>query len=136
MEALLQVEAVSNSRNEKALRRLFDNISSHIRSLDSLEVKEETCGNLLCPILINKIPADLQLTVSKVPEAEWKLTTLLATIEEEIIAREIIAREIIAREIIARERLNQPLANESAPSFPVTVPANRKDSGLNSWLLT
>ena len=70
MEALLQVEAVSNSRN-------------------SLKVKEETCGNLLCPILVNKIPADLQLTVSKkVPEAEWKLTTLLATIEEEIVARE------------------------------------------------
>ena len=47
MEALLQVEAVSNSQNVKALRRLFDNLSSHMRSLASLKVKEETCGNLL-----------------------------------------------------------------------------------------
>ena len=42
MEALLQVEAVSNSQNVKALRRLFDNLSSHMRSLASLKVKEET----------------------------------------------------------------------------------------------
>ena len=56
MEALLQVEAVSNSQNVKALRRLFDNVGSHIRSLASLAVKEETYGNLLCPVLI---PSDL-----------------------------------------------------------------------------
>ena len=65
MEALLQIESVSSAQNVKALRRLYDNISSHIRSLESLEVKEETYGNLLCPILITKIPAELQLIVSR-----------------------------------------------------------------------
>ena len=50
MEALLQIEAVSNAQNVKGLRRLYDNISSHMRSLESLEVNEETYGNLLCPI--------------------------------------------------------------------------------------
>ena len=89
MEALLQIESVSSAQNVKALRRLYDNISSHIRSLESLEVKEETYGNLLCPILITKIPAELQLIVSrKVPEAEWKLKQLMTVVEEEIIARE------------------------------------------------
>ena len=69
-------------------------ISSHIKSLASLDVKEETYGNLLCPILINKIPLDLQLTVSrKVPEAEWELKTLMFTIEEEIIARERLGQK-------------------------------------------
>lgn len=89
MEALLQIETVSSAQNVKALRRLYDNISSHIQSLESLEVKEETYGNLLCPILITKIPAELQLIVSrKVPEAEWKLKQLMTVVEEEIIARE------------------------------------------------
>jgi hypothetical protein len=73
----------------KALRRMYDNISSHIRSLESLGVKEETYGNLLCPILTTKIPPELQLIVSrKVPEAEWKLERLITVIEEEIVARE------------------------------------------------
>jgi len=77
------------SQNVKALRRLFDNISSHIRSLTSLKVKEETYGSLLCPVLINKLPPDLQLIVSrKVPEADWELKTLMSTIEEEIVASE------------------------------------------------
>ena len=89
MEALLQVEAVSSSQNVKALRRLFDNISSHMRSLASLKVREETYGSLLCPVLINKIPPDLQLIVCrKVPEADWELKTLMSAIEEEIVARE------------------------------------------------
>ena len=86
MEALLQVEAVTNSQNRKTLRRLFDNISTHMRSLASLRVKEETYGNLLYPILINKI---LQPIVSrKVPEAKWELKALMSAIEEEIVARE------------------------------------------------
>ena len=89
MEALLQAEAVTNSQNVKALRRLFDNINTHMRSLASLKVKEETYGNLLCPILINKIPSNMQHIVSrKVPEAEWELKILMSAIEEEIVARE------------------------------------------------
>ena len=60
-----------------------------MRSLASLKVKEETYGNLLCPVLINKIPSDMQLIVSrKVPEAKWELKTLMSAIKEEIIARE------------------------------------------------
>ena len=72
---------------------MFDNFSSHIRSLASLDVQEETYGTLLCPVLISKVPSDLQLLVSrKVPESEWKLTTLLTTTEEEIVARERLSQ--------------------------------------------
>ena len=89
MEALLQAEPVSNPQNVKALRCLFDIINGHMRSFSSLDVDEESYGSLLCPVLISKIPAELQLIVSrKVEEKDWKLKTLMATIEEEIIARE------------------------------------------------
>ena len=82
MDALLQVECVTSSQNIRALRRLFDNISSHVRSLKSLGVEPESYGSLLCPVLITncKLPADLQLIISrKVSDTDWKL---------EIIARE------------------------------------------------
>ena len=52
-------------------------------------MKEETYGNLLYPVLINKVLSDLQLIVSsRVPEKEWKLQTLMSAIEEEIVTRE------------------------------------------------
>ena len=80
---------VSSSLNVKALRRLFDNISSHMRSLASLNVKEEMYGSLLFPALINKIPSNVQLIVCrKVSKADCELKTLMFTTEEEIIARE------------------------------------------------
>ena len=58
--ALLQVEAVVSSQNTRALRRLFDNISCHVRSLKSLGVESKSYGILLCPVLLNKIPTDIQ----------------------------------------------------------------------------
>ena len=89
MEALLQVEVVSSTLDVKALRRLFDTISSHVRSLSAMNVQEDSYSNLLCPVLINKIPPELQLIVSrKVSEENWNLGKLMAAIEEEVIARE------------------------------------------------
>lgn len=89
MDALLQLEAVVSSHNTRALRRLFDDISCHVRSLKSLGVEPDSYGSLLCPIFLNKIPADLQLLVSrKVSEADWNLDLLMEAIEEEITARE------------------------------------------------
>ena len=83
------MEAVVSSQNTRALGRLFDNISCHVRSLASLGVESKSYGNLLCPVLLNKIPAELQLIVSrKVSEADWNLDLLMNAIEEEIRARE------------------------------------------------
>ena len=89
MDALLQIEAVASSQNIRALRKLFDNIGCHVRSLKSLGVESESYEGLLCPVLVSKVPADLQLIVSrKVSEADWNFDTLMDAIEEEITARE------------------------------------------------
>ena len=92
MDALLQVDAVTSSQNTRALRKLFDYISCHIRSLKSLGIESDSYGGLLCPVLLNKIPADLQLIISrKVSGADWKLDLLMEAIEEEITARERVS---------------------------------------------
>ncbi len=91
MDALLQLEGVTSSQNIRTLRRLFDSVSSHIRSLKSLGLKPDSYGSLLCPVLLAKLPADLQLIISrKVSEEDWKLEFLMAAVEEEITARERI----------------------------------------------
>jgi len=89
MDALLQVEAVTSPQNTKALRRLLDGVNSHIRSLQSLGVARDSYSGLLCPVLVNKLPADIQLLISrKISEDDWKLDSLMQVIEEEVTARE------------------------------------------------
>ena len=74
----------------------------------------------LCHVLISKVPTDLELLVRrKVPESEWKLTTLLTTIEEEI---------------IARERLSQSKPpRRSERKSPSTATTLHGDQGFTLW---
>ena len=89
MEILMAIEPVSSSRDLKALRKLHDLVESQVRSLSAIGVDPASYGSLLIPVLLNKLPPDLQLMASrKVPEGDWKLDLLLKIIEEEIAARE------------------------------------------------
>ena len=91
MDALLQVEAVTSSQNTRALRKLLDGVNSHIHSLQSLGVEQDSYSSLLCPVLVGKLPSDLRLVIShKVSDGEWKLNSLIGAIEAEVSARERI----------------------------------------------
>ncbi len=94
MDALLQVESVSSSQNARALRKLLDGVSSHVHSLQSLGVEPDSYSSLLCPVLISKLPPDLQLLISRtVSEGEWKLDSLMKAIEDEVSARERVTNQ-------------------------------------------
>ena len=111
MDALLQFEAISSSQNARALRELFDNIRSHIRSLQSLGVEPESYGGLLCPVLLSKILQDLQLIVSrKISESDWNLDLLMTAIEEELAARERISASQGRPSVRKTERRTPPTA--------------------------
>ena len=64
MDALLHMESVNSPQNVRGLRRLFDNVSCHVRSLEALGVDSATYGGLLSPVLFSKLPQDLQLMIS------------------------------------------------------------------------
>ena len=125
MDVLLHVEAVTSSQNIRALRRLFDNISSHVHGLQSLGVEPRSYGSLLCPVLLTKLPAELQLTISrKVAEVDWNLDSLMEAIEEEIIARERIDVSAVRQPTTRREGRTPPTATTlvSGNTLGVTVP--------------
>ena len=105
MEALLQVEALSESATFVRQQQLSHKKPCFIGSeggdvrrppvplasfpVPRLQATKSWAWDWEWGYCAQQDPADLQLTVSKVvPEAEWKLTTPLATIEEEIVARE------------------------------------------------
>lgn len=120
MDALLKIGAVTSCHEVKALRRLHDLVSSHIGSLKSLEVKSESYGSLLCPVLLARLPSEMQLNVSRrVSEADWNLDRLMEVVEEEIIAHERVS---VTRPV--RQGDNKP------PLTPTTLISDAKGASL------
>ena len=87
MDLLLNLEPVSAAHQLKSLRRLYDSVETHVRSLNSLGVDSETYGTLLASVLLNKLPQELRLIVSR-KTRDVGLDQLLKEVEEEIDARE------------------------------------------------
>ena len=73
MDALMNLEAVTSQHKFKGLRRLYDNVESHTRSLTSLGVESGSYGGLFALVLLSKLPQELQLLVSReMGENKWK----------------------------------------------------------------
>ena len=89
MEALLNTEAVTSDNHLRDLRCLYDKSESNIRSLKALGVKSDSYGAMLSSVLLNKLPPDLRLIVSrKVSADDLDMDKLLETFELELSARE------------------------------------------------
>jgi len=89
MESLLGVNAVTSDSHLRDLRRLYDQAEANIRSLKALGVEPESYGTMLSSVLLNKLPPDIRLIVSrKVSTDDLHMGSLLETFEQELIARE------------------------------------------------
>ena len=89
MDALLNLDPVMSPHSLRALRHLYDTVEVHVRGLRLLEVLSETYGSLLSSVLVNKLPPELRLIISrKVTDEDWKLDVIMKTVEQEIEARE------------------------------------------------
>ena len=83
MDALLKLPSVNSVHETKKLRELFDKIEINIRGLNALGVESQSFGNLLVPIVVEKIPSELRLVVSRKfgSEKSWNLDALLSALE-------------------------------------------------------
>lgn len=89
MHELLKMKRVYNDRDLTALRRLYDDIESHVRSLNSLGIEGKDYGSLLNPIIMERLPHEIKLTVSRNLKQEvWDINKLLELINDELKARE------------------------------------------------
>ena len=86
---LLKLDKVKTGRNIQELRNLFDQVESHVRSLSSLNVLSEHYGPLLIPIILERLPDDIRLQISRILGQEnWMIEEFMATLKVEIVARE------------------------------------------------
>ena len=89
MEALLYVAAVSTHHDVKGLRRLHDSVEAHVCGLRALGVPPDSYGGLLTSVLVNKLPPEIRLIVSRAMTGEsWDLDQVMKIFEQEVDARE------------------------------------------------
>ena len=89
LEVLFNIDPVVSGNNVNGLRHLFDTVTSHIRSLQSLDVPPATYASTFCPKLLTKLPHELRLIVNRTRTDDgWNLNSLLGAIEQELTACE------------------------------------------------
>ena len=65
----------------------------HVRGLKALGVPSESYGSLLSSVLMNKVPQEVRLIISReVKGGDWELDRLLAVMHQELEARERAAQ--------------------------------------------
>ena len=83
MRALRDMPSPSNSLT--SLRIFYDSVESHIRGLASLGNSETSYGELLVPVILDKLPIDLQRNLAREhSNSQWILSDLMAAILKEI----------------------------------------------------
>ena len=86
MEALLNTAAVSSHQDVKGLRKLHDSVEAHIRGLRALG---SAYGGMLSSVLVNKLPPEIKLIVSRdIAGGSWDLNEVMRLVEQEVDARE------------------------------------------------
>ncbi len=65
MDALLKLPGASTNPDTKKLREIYDKVEQHVCGLVAVGIESQQYGKLLVPILMNKIPQELQLIITR-----------------------------------------------------------------------
>ena len=89
MDDFINMAHVYSSYDLRGLRQLYDLVEVHVRGLKALGVPSEFYGSLLSSVLMNKVPQEVSLIISReVRGRGWELDPLLAVMHQELEARE------------------------------------------------
>ena len=85
MEALTKIPKVASTSEVKRLRSLYDTVESHVRGLESMEISSEMYGCFLTPIMMQKLPEEFRIAISRNLESEtWDLKEILSEFHKEL----------------------------------------------------
>ena len=87
-QALLEIPSPSNSLN--SMQTFCDTVETHIRGLSSLGKSKHSYGDLLIPVVMEKLPVEVQWNLAREhSNSAWNLPDLMAAILKEIRILEI-----------------------------------------------
>ena len=116
---MLNVSAVTSDHHLRDLRRLYDQLEANIRSLKALGVESESYGAMLSSVLLNKLPPELRLIVSRsISTDDLDIDKLLKIFKGELIARERANNSVSS---VPRQVQNQSRSSTSAFNTTVRV---------------
>ena len=89
MDQLLALEPVTSLRDLKGLRRLYDKLEAHVRSLKGLGISSESYSSMLSSVLMKRLPQELCVIVSRQTGTDpWNFDDLMQMVEGELEVRE------------------------------------------------
>ena len=89
MNKLLKSKKITSDKDLNGLCKFFDNIKSHVRSLQAIGIESRSYGSLLAPIILEILPHQLKLIISRNLKSEiWDLDKILLLINEELRTQE------------------------------------------------
>ena len=89
IEGLVKVAVVAVHNDVKRLHLLYDRVKAHVRALQALGIHCESYGKLLAPLLMEKLPPNMRLIISRpIDQRKWDVNVLLKAFDSEIEARE------------------------------------------------
>ena len=88
MDLLLNADAVTSNQNLKDLNHLFDHVDYHVCSLISLGVSSGNYVSLLASVLMNNLPLELKLIITRKREEDRNLDGVLGEVYKIMEARE------------------------------------------------
>ena len=89
MKKLVSTPHVKNPNDVLNLRKLLDQVESRIRNLKSLKVETNSYGQLLIPLLNEKLPNDLRLRIAREFENDmWLLDDMFGILKKEVESKE------------------------------------------------
>ena len=93
IDVLMKISALHKIADVSEVRRFYDTVEIHCRVLQSLGVDPKTYGTVLVNLLLQKLPEEIQLIISRKlselhGDEDWELPKLLEILKVEIEARE------------------------------------------------
>lgn len=93
MSKIIDLQIVQDINDLKSLRKLYDSVETQLRNLETLNLKHDEYGPLLIPLLMNKMPNELQLILSRDASKDdrFDIQNVLKVFKKELEAREKIS---------------------------------------------
>ena len=90
INSIIKAPTIFNERSVGRIRELLDLVENHHRGLQALKVDEASYSSILVPVVMDKIPSPVRLSMIRGSEnkATWKMSEMLQALGTELDIRE------------------------------------------------
>ena len=89
MQQFVSLPKIKSANDISGLKKLFNKVENSVRNLKTLSVEPDTYGSLLVPLINEKLPNDLKLSIAHQFDSDvWSLSKMFVYLKKEIEVKE------------------------------------------------